>query len=1536
MSSEYTKVSPFRVGETRGTIIENTISVKRDITDEKYLPLKDTNISIDVPELKGIIPTELAVKALKLKATTGEDVNEVTFSDENWEYDSNNSTLNITVENKDGQFTYGEDIYVVTLRYDTYVEESEIALETKGTVTVTEYSGKDNNVIVKDLNKTQNIPANQGELITYSISTTEDKIEKGKINANYNGSEEIYESEFSTTVSVNILTNDVLNEFTLKDTKEFYIDKENLEFETNDVKYKKVKFTYEEIRDFLENGGNIEIKSNNGELLYNLNKDLVKSDADAEITIQGDVRGIEVSFKNITTNGNVNIEFTKAIGKSNYEKAAFTNFKKLESRISARVRYAEDAEETELSEIRIQKEFEESKTEAEVMMNKVSLSTAEVNENVEFKIELNNDRENSDLYVNPVFEISLPKYVTKIDIKAANILYAVGLSIGNTTIYRAEDGTQRIRIEVNGTQKEFSKGEITNGTNIIINTNIELDKYSPRKDEQVKLYYINEGVTNYASQTKWTIEKDIPTGILKTTNGFDSYVFKINAPSGFVTVNEIQNYDGQNSIVASLKQGTETREVEMNKGAQVARMNLIAINNTENECTDVAFLGRIPVKNVTDVKTGEKLETNIDATMISRITENEENAVSAKIYYSKNPNADKNLSNSANGWTEEFSNVSEIKSFLIVPDGTVEAGQIFKYTYEFVIPENLPYEAKIYGSFGAFYNNHSDVAITYENTSADLVGVVTKPGPKVEARLSVNIGDGAEVKEAGFLDYTLTVVNSGSVTAEGITITNPIPEGTRAYEETTKPGTGEYGCFEVLKEILDEETGKSKWIPKEELTFSIDKLEPGDAEEFNYTLKVEAQETEKISNIKNKAIVNVSNLALNIESNETKNKIIKSNFDIETYSLNFDNMSVKENFGFVISATNISGEDLNNITLEYKLPEELIYKEHDAVKREVDIEGNWKYTELENAIYNYNEETNVFTLQIPEWKSNQNMAVTIYSEVVLGNIENKENIVSLIKENGDKESSKPLKLKFYGPNLNATQICSVVGNTIVEGENVEFIVCLQNNGNWDARDTAVFSEISENLKDVKVVTSGSSSNYFELSGNNQLNSTIYSIPQGEYLNIHISGRVKDVDDDSQRISSKMLITNDNIKDITTNEIVLQILNDPNRVVSKHTENHPTEEKTKENNEENSNVNVKVNNSNEQTNNEQKNVNTDQNSNTNNTVNTTTQPVQEKPKYNISGKVWLDSNKNGVLEDNENGISGVQVQLQKDNSGIKATVSAADGTYLIKDVEAGNYSIVYSYDNEKYDTSVYKNIEAGSERASYARGTKSGQAITDIITVGNEDIGNINLGLQDKDSFDLAISKNITLAKVTTNGKTTEHKYKNLDLAKLEISAKDLDKTTVELHYQIIVKNEGNVQGKVVQIADYLPRDTILNLEQSKDWYLGNDGNVYNDSLANTFINPGETRVLNLVLIRNMTSENTGVLGNKAVIIKTEGTTDSIIENSNNNDATQELIISVRTGHTASVIINIIIISCLIAIIYLEKTQKIKIDLKNLKFKRIYK
>ena len=57
----------------------------------------------------------------------------------------------------------------------------------------------------------------------------------------------------------------------------------------------------------------------------------------------------------------------------------------------------------------------------------------------------------------------------------------------------------------------------------------------------------------------------------------------------------------------------------------------------------------------------------------------------------------------------------------------------------------------------------------------------------------------------------------------------------------------------------------------------------------------------------------------------------------------------------------------------------------------------------------------------------------------------------------------------------------------------------------------------------------------------------------------------------------------------------------------------------------------------------------------------------------------------------------------------------------------------------------------------------------------------------------------------------------------------------------------------------------FNSELNSDWYIGQDGNAYNTSLANTIINPGETKEITLVLTKKMTGENTGTVRNTAEI-----------------------------------------------------------------------
>ena len=229
----------------------------------------------------------------------------------------------------------------------------------------------------------------------------------------------MYETTFTNQVNVNVLTSDVLQQLKLDCSKDVYKDANGVELPAQGIEYKEIKFNFSEISSILSEGGEIVITNTANETLYILNKDAVTKEEDCTIWLNG-ANGIYVYVNNISRNGAINFEVTKAIKKCNYDKSIFKGITQIESRISGEVKYLNIEDRLALQTIAIAKSFEESKTEATLAISRTSLSTVSSNDNVELKIELNNDKETSDLYVNPSFEVVFPKYVKSVAIESIN------------------------------------------------------------------------------------------------------------------------------------------------------------------------------------------------------------------------------------------------------------------------------------------------------------------------------------------------------------------------------------------------------------------------------------------------------------------------------------------------------------------------------------------------------------------------------------------------------------------------------------------------------------------------------------------------------------------------------------------------------------------------------------------------------------------------------------------------------------------------------------------------------------------------------------------------------------------------------------------------------------------------------------------------------------------------------------------------------------------------------------------------------------
>ena len=263
-------------------------------------------------------------------------------------------------------------------------------------------------------------------------------------------------------------------------------------------------------------------------------------------------------------------------------------------------------------------------------------------------------------------------------------------------------------------------------------------------------------------------------------------------------------------------------------------------------------------------------------------------------------------------------------------------------------------------------------------------------------------------------------------------------------------------------------------------------------------------------------------------------------------------------------------------------------------------------------------------------------------------------------------------------------------------------------------------------------------------------------------------------------------------------------------------------------------------------------------------------------------------------------------------------TTSTGFYSFTKVKKGEYIVIFEYDTAQYGLTAFNKAgipESDTSKVIVKKLNVDGEdkdvAATEIIKIDNENVANINIGLVMAKKYDLQLDKYIS--KVTVqNNKTVTKDYNEQTLVKQEIDAKQVNSTTVIVEYTLKVTNKGDVTAYVKKIADYLSSDYKFNSELNKDWYQsGND--VYCTGLANTKIEPGESKEVKLTVIKEMKENNTGLVNNTAEIVSSYnelGLTDINSTEGNktkgeNDMASADLIISIRTGQVVMTVFLVI-------------------------------
>lgn len=1417
-----TKYIPFETQTEKGLIMQTSLTSG---FENNLLPISKTEILTKVSLIAGTEPSKVIVEAKQTVATNG-NKEETKLTEANYQYDAQTDTLRIITENtqaEDGTVSWeksGNDEYIITYIFlgDAVYEATKSTI-TEDFETVINLSSFDGNMRTTTIDGSIDLAEGLGQVVDFTNKTTETTLSKGYAYANYSNPETKIETEYTQILSADASYVNLVDQFELKQNSDTYLDEENNEYSSLDIYNKKVLVSESNFLNILGEDGWIEIYNAAGEKLYTINKEIGEKQKDEQGNYYIDTA--EAGLDNFTfktskpvQEGKLEIVIQKAIKtEMQYRKSQLEVVRTIQTELEGTATLGETAVTTTTQESKI--DFTEPVTKAEIAIEPKELSTAVVNENVGMTITLITDSTDDALFKNPTLNIQLPDYIDQLNIKDVNLVYGDDeLAIGS---YRYNQNTKTLTVQLEGTQTKYTIGAISKGAVIAITADITIDQLTSNQTSKLELHYTN-GNSNYFENT----DED---GL-----GYAETEFNVVAPSGLVTVNGIEGYSEQEVGVQSISSGEEqVGTLSIYDGIKRAKVIGKIVNNLGNTAKEVSILGRTPFKGNKTIDTNQDLGTNIDTTMLTNITLE---GAQADIYYSENGEATKDLEVQGNGWTTQPQDLSKVKSYLIVLKDELAAGSLLTFYYDVEIPADLPYDSNAYTTYKVYYNNDTVIGEIPQSSLATTTGLTTQEGPKLESTFTMSSANSEYVREGEYVKFYVTVKNTGNKTAENVVGKITIPEFASYVEYVICNGAYEYP-------------------EQRELTINFGTIEVGGSATSQFFLKMkdrtagagdltdkENEDEEASTPIDGDKYVRDAEITVNVTADDLAEAVTaKINFKIQKGILSlllisdYEDKSVVSNgqeLFYRLQINNLSEENVNNITTSIAIPEGLEYVE--AYRRSWN-EDTSEEKNTEGITYDSNTRTiRITSQQIDNQTADEicfkvrvqneyNGEIKLYATTTVDGLDYYSNLEELSSEKISIEVSELTTSKRY----------------VKEQEEFTYQFTIKNTSNKTIENVKITDELPTELDLIEATflnVNNELSSYSNLV-QGKLTFSIMGLQPGEEKEITIKVKAKLLSDKNDKeIQNKVLISGTGINDTETNTVTNII----EYVESLHQNDRPG-------------------------------------GGDNPSVGTT---------YKISGTAWLDENGNGQKDSNESTLAGVQaILLNKSNYSVvvdsstgaeKIVTTSDDGKYEFSNLQAGEYIVAYIFDSGIYELTTYHkdgveegyNSDAISMNITYQGETHNGAA-TDIIKITNDNAREIDIGLIRTEKFDLRIDKYITKISVTSTEGNRTYNYNNANFTKIELPSNAVDGANVVVEYKIIVKNEGGISGYAKKIIDYIPSDMGFSSNLNSDWYLGQDGNVYNTTLENTEIQPGETKELTIILTKRLTEDNLGMVTNSAEI-----------------------------------------------------------------------
>ena len=1473
LAGEIISCGQYIVGDNKGALLQ--VKINSGVLENKF-PILTTKLELNAPSIAKLKPTDVVVVANNTMGTNGKD--SVEFNNTNYMYNKDTNIVEINVNNMEdnGKISWAktQDEYIVNFIYegiqaynDVKSIQNEIDNLNINIKSQVQIYNNENSIIEKEIICTSNLTETKGNLIENNIIAI-NEIKKGYIYNNYNTTdkkETIYEVQYEVQVNSKRL----INNLEINVEKEKYIDSKQKELEANGIYNRNIKISKKIFDKILGENGNIEIVNVNGEILGNINKNTpIDGNGNYIFELSKENEGVIVlKTTKIQNEGKLIFNIEKAIGvNQEYTLSEMRDFNKIKAEV-----WTNDKINIEENIIN----FNEPVTKAEIIVSEGSkmLSSIAENKNVEIRVVLDTSSYEKALYKNPVLEIELPETIEEITLNSEPLIFLEEeLKIKETKII-SRNGKKVVVISLEGLQTRYMDNGRTNiendneqniiakGANIVIDANVKVKKYTPTQEETIVLYYTNENSELYDNDISF-MNYDVK-GIATTVVG-------VVAPEDVILENSIKNKNGQVIV--------EANNIKLNEGlidpygaSQIVSINGNITNNKLNPIKDIMVLGRFPV-NGNKIAEDNSLNNNIntilqqetDGTCISVTGIAKENY---RVYYSTNMEATNDLEDINNNWKENIEDVKQIKSYLLVINKEINPGENIMFSYDVNIPEKLGYERNIYETYNVFYNEKIEQTLLPYTKSSGILGLKTGTGPivKVDLKSTANL-----IREGQFLKMQIDVSNSGTEAALGTKVDVELPNEIKFLYEVPGIRFGE-----------DKENKK---------TFDFVEIKPGETKTMSFFVKV-------VDNLNFNDLETVKEFFINTATTTEKNQNMVENkkFKIQVYKGNLsielfprggeEQIFVKDNIlEYKIEVRNLKeNQNLNNVKITLNLPEGVEFEN-------AEIKETWGQDNGIKDGINYDCGTRILTIDFNNIQKEKLISLKLRVKKYDGKVA----LMAKVTADGMEEHySNLIEQKIESVKLEISKL-EVDKNYVKEADTISYKFTVTNKGNARVNNFKITNDIPEGLKFVEI--SGKIQNGYNYSSTamygNRAFLTVNTLYPNETIEItakYIAKRL--VEGTEKTIPNKFYVSANGFsqEERNANDITVEY-NDEIHKDPTIDENNNTPD-----------VKPDV------------------------TPDTKPDRPDQVIKNKITGRAWLDENKDGRRDLNEKPIEGIEVILVyrnnsnvvKDNNGnMRITKTNENGYYEFNNIENGEYLTIFLYDAGKYNVTKYQ--EKGVESILNSdvinmkitlNGEERYAGVTDTLRINGNNQRDIDIGMYIAEKFDFRIDKYISKVTLTTPTIGTKvYEYNNKRLVKQEVLARNVNKSNLIVEYKIVVTNEGQVSGYVKKIVDYLPENTKFNSELNKDWYMiDKNGTVYNKSLENTEIKPGESREVKLILSLNISDKNIGTNVNNNVEIYETYNEQGIIDydsteanrvTGEDDMANADIILTVVTGKVA--------------------------------------